>query len=166
MIGMCWGGDSKRPSSSPSIAKRERPSSCDSNWCWESKRCIRETRSEQSSCNSHLQNISTRGRSCIQVLRMACWEGGGGCTWCCHTSLPVELKQFKGQMTSSTTSHTDNTEWRRGQHKQKNKVTVNSSNPVWNAGIRLHVLRSGSSKQSRCRDHLQPSANLDGVTRY
>ena len=77
-IGTCLGAFSKLPFSSPSIAKRERPGACDSNSCWESKRCIRETRSVQSSSNSHLQNISTRGRSCIHVLRMACREGGGG----------------------------------------------------------------------------------------
>ena len=76
-IGAASGAFSKQPPSSASIAKRARPSACDSNSCWESNRCMRETRSVQSSCNSHLQNISTKGRSCMQVLRMACREGGG-----------------------------------------------------------------------------------------
>lgn len=63
---------SGRPVSSLRIMnKRERPNSCDCNSDSESNRSIRAPRSLQSSCNSHLQFISTRGRSCMHVVRSA-----------------------------------------------------------------------------------------------
>ena len=67
----------KPKSSSRTMNKRERPSSCDNNSCSESKRTIREWRLLQSTCSSHLQYISTSGSNYVHVPRIAWCEGRG-----------------------------------------------------------------------------------------
>lgn len=62
-------------SSSRSMSRSERPSSCVSNLASESKRTMSSRKLLQSSCSSHLQYISTRGRSSMQVARRAWREG-------------------------------------------------------------------------------------------
>ena len=63
------GNLSKPISSSRTMGKSEYPNSCDSNSSSESNRSIRARRLLQSSSNSHLQYISTRGRSCMHEVR-------------------------------------------------------------------------------------------------
>jgi hypothetical protein len=71
------GGIIYRPPSSPwSICNIERPNSWEPNSASESKRTMRSHRLEQSSHSTHLQYISTRGRSCTKVARSALWDGG------------------------------------------------------------------------------------------
>ena len=82
----------KPTSSSVIMDKRLRPSPCDSNSNSESKRRIKLPRLLQSSCNSYLQYISTRGRSCVHVVRIAWWEGKGKPACRRQTSRPVRTK--------------------------------------------------------------------------
>lgn len=78
------------PSSSALTMHRSaRPSSCEPSSSSDSKRLMSCLRLEQSSCSSHLQNISTSGNSCMHVLRIAWWEGAGSSGRRLQTRRPV-----------------------------------------------------------------------------
>ena len=62
-------------SSSRIICNIDRPRSCDCNSSLLSNRRMSSPRLLQSSCNSHLQYISMRGRSCMEAARSEWWEG-------------------------------------------------------------------------------------------
>ena len=73
----CRGAWNCSPSSSSrSMRRRERPNSVVCREASESKRSIRARRLPHSSCSSHLQYISIRGRRSMQVARTT-WRDGG-----------------------------------------------------------------------------------------
>lgn len=73
----CRGARNCSPSSlSRSMSKREHPNSVVCREASESKRSMRARRLPHSSCSSHLQYISMRGRRSMQVARTA-WRDGG-----------------------------------------------------------------------------------------
>lgn len=82
--------DTGSPSaSSRTMCRSARPRSCDWSSASESNRRMSASRLEVSSCNCHLQYISTRGRRCMQVTRIACGEGEVLSTCRRHTSWPA-----------------------------------------------------------------------------
>lgn len=104
------GGGTRRPmSSSRNMCSKDRPNSCVSSSASESNRSMSSRRLEQSSSSSHLQYISTRGSSCMQVVRIARPDGLVCAEWRRHTSCPAGKKQgghFKHkQKTSTHTRH-------------------------------------------------------------
>ena len=90
LSGVCPGKISSPAASSRTMNNNYRPSAWDSNSTSESNRTMSAQRLVQSSSNSHLQYISTRGSSCMHVARRAWSEGQGKCTWRRHTSCPVK----------------------------------------------------------------------------
>lgn len=84
------GRDTNNPSaSSRTMCRSARPSSCDWSSASESNRRMSASRLLVSFCNCHLQYISTRGRSCMQVTRIACGEGEVLLPCWRHTSWPA-----------------------------------------------------------------------------
>lgn len=81
--------------------KKERPRAWDSNSTSESNHRISAWRSVQSSCSSHLQNISTSGSNCVQVATIPCREGTGSSACLRHTSCPVVGRKKVGALKSS-----------------------------------------------------------------
>lgn len=91
-----WVEKSMPSSSSRSMRSRERPSSYVSNSRSESKHSIRLRKLVQSSCNSYLQYISTRGRSSMQVARSWCRVGLLVLAWRRHTMCPAQQGSVGG----------------------------------------------------------------------
>ena len=75
--------------------QNEQSNSCDSKSCSESNRSMRARRLVQSSCNSHLQYISTRERSCMHVVQITWWEGGDNWVWLRHTDCPMQTQPLQ-----------------------------------------------------------------------
>ena len=129
---------------------KERPSSCDSNSNSESNRTISRHRLVQSSCNSYLQYISTRGSSCMHVERITWCEGTGKFTCRRHTSCPVQGVHDGPQYQQHTTRTYCSTPKRQPKITTPHaKAWTEFTNPILNAEIRPHVGSSASSKHSR-----------------
>lgn len=126
------GGTIRIPASSSwSISNRERPRSCVAKSASESKRSISSHRLLQSSCSSHLQYISIRGRSCTEVAHTARWEGRHAGSKRRHTSCPARTRTERNfnhplAMDRTQSSNEKNTN-KAGTDKLCRRVT----NPTW-----------------------------------
>ena len=116
-IGMWYGSVSRPQSSSRIMDNKEWPNSSS-----ESKRCKRLRRLVQSSSNSHLQYISTRGNSCTHVARTTWWEGGGNRKWRRHTSCHVQHMHCGGHLKLNKTQKELNIRW--GKHLRSGAQTI------------------------------------------
>ena len=94
-------------SSSRTISKSARPSTSVSSSASESNRSMSDLKLLQSSWRTHLQYISTNGRSCVQVARIA-WRDGAIRPACRrHTSCP-ELHGRVGGVMNRGAHNTEN----------------------------------------------------------
>lgn len=128
----------------------ERPRSCELKAASESNRTMSCHRLLQSSCNSHLQYISTRGRSCTQAARNAWWEGMRPESKRRHKSWPAQTQaRERAQETARNIQAECTTTTAVGTPEDCTRGGRKKTHPALSSGTRTHVPPNAKNMHSK-----------------